>query len=430
MPRPELVNPGTRTAVEDLAHRDPQLPMLPLLLDDAALSRWLSSRLARDVEVSRRYLRYKPGTGCVVAGDLLDGGIRRDIVVSGHSASAVVKAEKTVAKAPPGAVLAWDPQRHLVATTPAADRKLPALRMLADLQLRLRLAGRLLGRRGHHDPGRLTLDRLSYKPLRRWVGTLRDDAERLYVLRCYATADVRAAMRAHERMADAPVVRQRLLAQDAGHGLIVLDFVPGATLVKDHTEVLLRDLGRALAGLHRHPASLPPTDPAGERLALRQAARQVRTLLPALTPAVGAVVESITARLDGCSEPVTLHGDFSLDQVVAGPDGLTFIDFDRATTGPREADLGSLAAAALVLDPDRAEQMTVEVLRGYADAHVGPDPGALATQTAAHLLRRAAEPFRSCRTDWPADAARIVETAAAVLDTTPATPRGGHDARL
>ena len=115
--------------------------------------------------------------------------------------------------------------------------------------------------------------------------------------------------------------------------------------------------------------------------------------------------------------------------MVAGPGGLAFIDFDRATIGPPEADLGSLAAAALVDQTHQAGKIATEVQLGYAEAREGPDPVALATHTAAHLLRRAAEPFRSCWPDWPAGVARILDQAGAVLDDPTAAPLGGRDAR-
>jgi hypothetical protein len=55
-----------------LAARDPALPGLALLLDDAAVATALRERLpeARVRAARSTYIRYKPGTNCLVAFEL------------------------------------------------------------------------------------------------------------------------------------------------------------------------------------------------------------------------------------------------------------------------------------------------------------------------------------------------------------------------
>jgi hypothetical protein len=67
------------------------------------------------------------------------------------------------------------------------------------------------------------------------------------------------------------------------------------------------------------------------------------------------------------------HGDFSLDQVIIGPDGgLGFIDWDRAGVGNPAADLASAAASGL------SHETMQHLLGGYT--RIGPlrqtSPGA------------------------------------------------------
>src|SRR5690606_17682199 len=45
---------------------------------------------------------------------------------------------------------------------------------------------------------------------------------------------------------------------------------------------------------------------------------------------------------------VLLHGDFSLDQCLAGEAGLVLTDLDRAAPGPADVDLASAVAVALI----------------------------------------------------------------------------------
>lgn len=137
-----------------LVERDPDLPGLALLLDEQALAGWLGA------PVRLRYLRYKPGTGCVLALDV-DG--ERSFVAA-FAPGAADKLAKTAAKAPPGALLAADTGRLVIAARPAADRDLPAVAWLQARTAQRTLLRRLLP--GADIEG-ATLRLLSYKPQRR-----------------------------------------------------------------------------------------------------------------------------------------------------------------------------------------------------------------------------------------------------------------------
>jgi len=393
--------------------------MLPILLDDQAATAWLRPHLGDNTDVRRQYLRYKPGTSCVVAAELRSELGARQVVLAAYSPSAVAKAEKTLAQAAPEAVLAQDPSGRLLVMTPGADRHLPGLRVLADPRRRVRLARRLLMLERRPAESEVEVTTLSYKPHRRWVGLLRC-ADRTMVLRCYRPRDAGPAINAATMMSTVPLPTQRVVGVDLERGIVALDFLHGPTLEVRRTAADLRAVGRALATLHAQPVALPPWTPQDETRAVRRAVRQVAQLSPDLAPAAEAAVAAATARLQASAaarmpELVLSHGDFSLDQVVAGREGAAFIDFDRATRGPAEADLGSLAAAALVDGHGHPADILPDVLRGYAEIRPVPGDDAIALWTVGHLLRRAAEPFRSCRTDWSVDMAQIVATATGLL---------------
>ena len=72
-------------------------------------------------------------------------------------------------------------------------------------------------------------------------------------------------------------------------------------------------------------------------------------LLPELTERAADLAERIAGRLSGLAPVrVPVHGDFSADQAVLGPDGVAgLIDLDSAALGDPAADLGCAEAAMI-----------------------------------------------------------------------------------
>ncbi|WNV76031.1 aminoglycoside phosphotransferase family protein [Geodermatophilus sp. DSM 44513] len=400
-----------RTADRDLAARDPALPALPVLLDDALLGEWLAGHgLGR---ARRRYLRYKPGTSCLLrldleVGDPERGGTTVPAVLATRAADGAGKLARTRQEAPPGSVLAADDDARLLLTTPAADRVLPAVAALSGDRPGAALAGLLPG----EDLGAATVRVLRYKPARRWVALLgRPDADPL-LLRAHAPAVAAAAAARLRAFGTARVRTPALVAEDPVLGLVVTEWLPGRTLADlppaDHPAALRRT-GGALATLHQHAApGLPRRGPHETGSAVRAAAGLVAHLLPHEAERAAALARAATDRLRPEVPGRVCHGDFSADQVVLGPHGVALVDLDEVGCDDPAVDLAGFLAAATAerrLGPADAWSF----LDGYRTLRPLPDPRRLAAATAAALLRRAAEPFRLAEPDW---AARVV----AVLD--------------
>ena len=153
-----------------------------------------------------------------------------------------------------------------------------------------------------------------------------------------------------------------------------------------------------LAGVHRHQPSRSAARLAGAPL------DATAELLGALNPDLGRWSAHLAARLDRGrpedDQSVFVHGDFSVDQVVLGPDGPVFLDWDRAGTGVAAVDLASMRAAGL--DPESWQR----VLDGYAE--VRPLPRDLDWYVAAALLERAPEPFRAGHREWLSETSRLL----------------------
>lgn len=441
-----------------LIDADPRFTALPLLLDSTALAR----RLSRSMEVTtvrRRYLRYKAGTSCVLAVDV-DG---RPLVITAYAPGAAVKLRKAERHAHGAAVLAVDHHAGIVVTTPAGDRDLPALAELDRPDTARNVLHELL--RPHYgDAGvtlhGLTLRQVSYKPQRRWVGIAELQDDRAFVVRAYrrgAVQDcVRAAMAAELGSPRTPAV----LGVDRRRSLMALEYLAGRTLEPGAEPADLAAAGAALGALHgRHAGHDPdPADPLGLRAA-RSAARSLAGLLPDLADRIRAVSADIVAALrHSAGAQVHAHGDFSLDQVVIGPNGsAALIDLDRAGPGQAAGDLGCAAAAAAAyrlaqeaadraeatvehsgtnpyageLHPGDLDLSTVvsvalttvdELSGGYSELRRMPPEPAVRAQIAAHLLRRAVEPFRLCQPYWPTQAELLLAAAGTLV----AADRSAH----
>jgi len=404
-----------------LVAQDRQVPGLALLLDADALGAWLG------VPVRRRYVRYKPGTGCVLG---LDVAGRRAFVTA-HAPEAAGKLSKAVERAPRATLLAVDRSRLVLAARPPADRDLPGLGQLSrDPD---RLLRRVLPER---DVTGSDLRALSYKPQRRWVGLLTPAEGEPVVLRVHRPQDAGALVRsakALERGAGLAAARPttpRLLGAHARAGVVAVSWLPGGALhdlvVRDAaTPDHLRAAGAALAALHaRPPGRLAPRTATDDAQAVEQAATAVAGLLPELGPRARALADALSALLAADRTPdVTVHGDFSADQVVLGPDGTAgLVDLDAVAAGEAALDLGSAVAAlvssAVVGAGQHDGVATAEaLLDGYAAVAPLPTLDRLDLHVSAALLRRAAEPFRLCADDWAAQVERSLVLAEAHLPT-------------
>lgn len=382
-------------AHELLAAADAALTALPDLLDGALLGERLGA------PVSRSYLRYKPGTSATALVDV-DG---RPAIAQAWAPGAEAKRAKALKYARPEDVLLDVPEDGLLVLDALADRHLPALRLL----VRSGRMGPWLTRAGHSVPPDAAPKTLSHKPARRWVGRLPlERPGQSVVLRAYTGRGFESALAAHGLIdpSRCPSLRLPHVIGTHRRGLIALEHLPGRALDESVPDAALHRLGASLGELHAsgpsarvgtdHPATtdgleiLAPVleDTLGEAGAVHAAARA------ALRPGAGSVI----------------HGDFSLDQVVAEGHSLGVIDLDRVRIGNPLDDIASLLAAATphalhAGGVDRAaaliERLRTPLLAGHASTWTGDATDDLGPRIALELLARAGEPFRAGVEDWP-----------------------------
>lgn len=378
-----------------LAAHDPALPALPALLDGAVLGERLGA------PATRSYLRYKPGTSATALVEV-DG--RRAIAQVWASASGA-KRGKALKYAHAGDVLLDVPEEGLLVVDALADRHLPALRLL----VRSGRVGPWLSSAGHPAAADGIPQTLSHKPARRWVGRLPlARSGESVVLRAYTPRGYDSALAAHGLLdpARCPSIRLPRVLGTHRRGLIALEHLPGRALDESVPDATLHRLGAFLGELHvsgpvgRAGATHPGTTEGLEALG---------PVLGELLPEADAVGAAGRAALRPGPGSV-IHGDFSLDQVVAEGHDLGVIDLDRVRFGNPLDDIASLLAAATPTalrtgGADRAaaliERLRTPLVAGHASTWTGKTSDDLGPRIALELLSRAGEPFRTGCPEWP-----------------------------
>lgn len=424
-----MLNPGDSRIVE----REPDLPGLRSVLDPELFLATVR-RLCPGPEMSSaeaEYVRYKPGTSCLVSYRVTVDGRPVHVYGKCHRADQPHKAENAVAGIEVGGPLGEGPRMDTalaLAVFPYPhDPEVRGLRKLYEPERTpVRLRRILPAHRYLHG---LLPQPLSYKPERRFVGRYATDDRpgavvRLYPDRQYAALRGRTGAFASTEGLAVP----RVIGETARYCSIACEWLPGAPLADTladtvRTVSLLRRLGEALVPLHRQRPRLRAMTACPDLVqSMRGACRAVGASEPALASRAAGLVSRTASSLDEISWKMhAIHGDLSVDQVVIGDDRLGLIDFDRACYGDPRIDLGSFAADLLVrsirgsLTPDQAEDFTHALCEAYWGAAGIGDPRSMAPFIAAGLLLSSPEPFRRRDPDWSSATSAILNAAEGVL---------------
>lgn len=415
---------------EDVALiEDPDLPGAGLILSRVRLEAWLTHSLGRPCTVRLHRLRYKPGTSVVLGFDLTsrsgaDGvAVTEPCVAWAFADDAAAKIAKTLERVPAEVCLAHDPGAHVLVTTAAGDRALPLLPRLTEPDAMARLLERLLP--GDSDPGRARVRPVRHNPGRRWVGILERDGEPDLLLRAYAgPGRLARAGRSYKSLGRTEAPTPHLVAKSRSFAVLAVSWVEGDMLELAGGEDRWQAAGTSLARLHESSvAKLPTPEPGQDVAAVHQAAEQLAGLLPALGDEVREIARTTARLLDEAPrDAVAVHGDFSPDQVVVGPDGVpVLIDLDSAHWGSSASDLGCLVASTLTQAEaqgmaSQGERDVGALLAGYLGVRRPPDRFAVDVHEVAFRLRKAADPFRACAPDWAEQVTLRVHRTRAALE--------------
>ncbi|MCB0977635.1 MAG: phosphotransferase [Acidimicrobiales bacterium] len=364
-----------------IVERDPDLPVLGLLLDTARLDEELAAaageRAWSSVEVER--LRYKVGTSVQASVALSDdaGPVRR-LRVAGYRRGRTDKLRKDIRWARSGGGLVANSESgSWSAVAPWADRHLG----IGD-----RLAGHA------SDPSALQV--LSYNPARRLVvrPTVGDGTGLLMKVHAPGTSKAPTATLHALAAAGAPIVPT---SAESGGTVRWSSWVDGRVAGPDVDGDAVAD---ALELLDRAAGGVPARTWSSQDLSVRagRALRTVGSLLPALAGAASSLAADLDEALRQLPAGATsfLHGDLSPDQVIVPNSGgpVVLIDLDDCGRGPGGWD--------------RATWLASQVATGSVDPVPLPGPAPHPTLLSAALAIRSPEPFQRRRVGW----ARTIES--------------------
>ena len=407
----------------DLVRRDDGLLALGTLLDPDAFVVAVNRALRAPRVASGRlvYLRYKPGTNCLAAYRLEVAGGEAFAYAKAYHRRDIDKYRKALERLGTEASdlgvagLALDDVMTVVHGFPN-DRVLSRLpRLFTSQGRRARFLERVLPDRT--DLWGAHLETVRYKAERRFVGRL-DVGGRPRALLKLATD--RDFARAHQGLAavakQTSVAVPAVLGRSKRSGALVTGWLEGTPLdaLGEPRVAATRLAGQTLARLHRvRPGALRRHSREAHALGVVASARFVTFVLPHLGGHIKPLALAIAAAsLEGPEAMVTLHGDFSSDQVIVRDGAASLIDFDQASVGEPAVDLGTFIAQvrrdALTdqLDEHSVGALEDALLDGY-DA----DLPRLDLQIAAALLRLAPHAFRDQHPAWPDLTERLVDAA-------------------
>lgn len=437
-------------ADERLAARDRALGRgLRLLLDGEAFADALRRRLP-DAGVDgahATYVRYKPGTNCLVAYRIKVAGAEHDVYAKALNPGDRAKLE--------GAVRGADVSGPLGPGRLVLEDESVAVHFFPD-DVKLKGLARFIG--GEDPPESLRkllpecpdlwngrVETLRYKPERRFVARLVPESNvGGALLKLYTPSGFRAgragarAFGSHERLRVA-----RLLGARERRAALSFEWVAGESLdevlTRAEAGAAVERVGEALAELHAQGAEgLTRRSSKSEARALAGIARGLAHVVPPEGLRAASLAREISLRLSLEGETANpIHGDFYASQVLIEGDTVVVLDLDEASFGHPVSDLGNFIAHLErgqlrgLVGARRVEELREAVLEGYSRASGRRvAPGLLAAHTAAALLKLAHDPFRLREDGWPERTAAIIERAEEVLaggrPTERVEARGAH----
>jgi aminoglycoside phosphotransferase (APT) family kinase protein len=412
--------------------RDPALPGLALLLDqdrarDALQSLWPDHHMDR---LATTYLKYKPGTSCLVGYLAVTPDGPLSLYVKAHTPHqyAQIHADRATVATGKAAVLSprrLDEQCIALWRFPD-DRKLTGLAGLAWPETR----ARWLRKRLPDDPALWSahLEPLRYKPERRYVGKLMVTDRPQALVKVYDPRDFDPAWWAAKAVKTwtvrEPLLVSQPLARAKSQRIIVSRWLAGQPLNEwllgtEFTAHRIREVGAALAELHRQaPGYLVQVAREDEAMAVLAAANAAAWLCPDLAPRLRGLATRIAAELLAApAEQRPIHGDFSADQVLVAARGIGIIDYDQTRLGDPAADFGTFIArlewneVCGALPAGRAGEIADALSDGYCCQAQCIQPSQTDLYVAAGLLRLAPHSFRTRHADWPTHVEQVTQRA-------------------
>jgi aminoglycoside phosphotransferase (APT) family kinase protein len=416
-----------------LVCRDPDLPGLSLLLNEATVAEILQERVP-DLslhQIRKTYIRYKPATSCLIGYEL---NIGKPVQIyakafANATASKLKKYQQRLEKIGENGLeqIVLENVKTIVSPFPH-DYQLTQLTSLLNPRSRQQILQSVLP--SQPDLRTAALQGLRYKPERRYVAKFQSDEWDQAIIKAYTRQGYQSAKRNAEIWQSiAPSYTIPISGHSSAENLLIFPWVEGRPLsdllnTNQLTWDVLAQTGAILAQLHQqNPLHLPPTTRTDEATHLLTLASDLSWLCPQWTKRIQTIAVHLATHL--LQLPVAtcpIHGDFNAEQVLLHADGITLIDFDRSACGDPATDLGSFIAKLhwrelreQLTATDR-EQLASSLIAGYCTGspHLITNER-VQSYTAIGLLRLASEPFRSGEKNWIDQINAILQRVEAIL---------------
>lgn len=422
-----------------LVRREPGIPGLALLLDDEAFTSMLQLRCpdAGVRSAIARYVRYKPGTDCLVGYRIEYGRGEVDVYAKAFRRGDRSRLDKAMAQevitGPLGSGRFVLEDSEVVVSMFPNDSRLRSLRRIAgdDRSLLERISRDLPELRD------ATVTRLRYKPERRFVARLDVDGKAAALLKIYGRDGYSVARFAAEslRRAQGGPERQTLIFRSDRRQVLVFNWLDGIELGdllrrREAQADILERTGAALAALHALEGKglrISRARDTSNVVTLEELTKWIVAVLPWASRRIRRLSRNVANALDESARGIVriVHGDFYASQVLIEGDTARLIDLDEARMGDPLEDLGNFAAhldrqaVHGEIDQSAADLAVTALLTGYSAERGAEIPARqLAANHAVALFRLLPAPFRLRDPAWDETTMRLVDRIEKILGAT------------
>jgi aminoglycoside phosphotransferase (APT) family kinase protein len=330
------------------------------------------------------------------------------------------------------------PQQGIVVSVFPNDRKLHALRRLADRADFARFITKL---DPAVDPAATSLEVLSYKPERRLVARVSTGGLQWAVLRVYTEEAFATAFANARAFRSTPRLRvARRLGKSYWQQMLAVEYLAGRSLDEHIRETsegdvpgIMTAVALALADLHaQSDARLRDADPTAAADRIAELARWVGFVCPGLAERAERLAQKLRAGLLTAAPTADVgatHGDFYASQVLLGDgtaataEAVAVLDFDEAARGETVTDVANfiahLEADAIRghVPPARVAPHAIGLTEAYRRATGRPLSPRLNLHVASGLFRLLPHPFRRREQRWPELTRQILRRAEEALES-------------
>jgi aminoglycoside phosphotransferase len=423
--------------------RDPVLGDLDVVLSGSAMIEVLGRHLPDCASGALRVeschpvaVRYEPGRSCLVRYKL---ALRDDragpkiktlaqVELSASNLAEELWSDPTLGRLveraakwhpdPPVGRAAYVPEMRAIVQLYPVDVKLPALVPATSSCEMCRVLREAFPEKTGSAPRECHAELVRYKPAKRAVLRYRlggAEVDTVYG-KLHARDRAAALYEIGRALREAGVATPAPLAYLPDLRMVVYSEAQGGRLkdlyATDEFAGWMGPVAEALAHLHATRIDgLPIGSSHDEARTVLVAGRMIETLLPNQATEAARLATNLAADLAAVQVPaVTIHGDFSAQQVLISDASVVLLDFDRIKLGNPLLDVATFLADLSV----RQNESTSTARAMFLDAYAALRPDVrehILLFEAAKLFKAAVGPFRRPTPDWPTESEHLMRLA-------------------